>query len=300
MEILITGASGFLGTRITEIALERGHRARVFVRRPESAPHGVEHGMVFTGDMTKPASMPPAVKEVDAIIHCAATTSEGAPNLDLSRRVNVEGTRSLIAAAREHGRPRWLQISSMSAHPGSTSVYGRTKYETDQVVRSSDLPWTLLRPGLIYGSGNRGLVAKTVALMRKLPVIPVVGSGRRMIRPVHVDDVARAALECLTAPQTIGKSYMLGGADELEFNEFLRMLGAAHGLRKPLLHLPIPLAMLIAKTLALVTSKPPITEDNVRGVKEAVPLEIEDAVRDFGFTSRSFAEGLKDITASQS
>lgn len=295
MEILITGAAGFLGTRIAEIALERAHRVRVFVRRPETAPPGIEHGQVFTGDMTKPATMNAAVTGVDAIIHCAAATSEGIPNLEQSRRINVEGTNALITAARTHGRPRWIQISSMSAHPGSTSAYGRTKYQADQVVRSADLPWTILRPGLIYGPGSRGLVAKTVAFMRKFPVIPVVGSGRQKIRPIYIDDVARAALDCVTTPLTIGNSYMIGGADDLEFNEFLRQLARAHGLNRPLIHLPIPLAMLIARTLAALTSNPPITVDNVLGVKEAQLLENDDAIRDFGFSPISFSEGLARI-----
>ncbi len=297
MEILITGAAGFLGTRLTEIALERSHRVRVFVRRPETAPRGIEQDKVFVGDMAKPETMSTAVAGVDAIIHCAAATSIGIPNYEQSRHINVEGTAALIAAARLHGQPRWIQISSMSAHPGSTSVYGRTKYEADQVVHSANLPWTILRPGLIYGPGHRGLVAKTVAFMRKLPVIPVVGSGRQKIRPIFIDDMACAVLDCIALPQTIGKTYMLGGADELEFNEFLRQLAHAHGLKRAPINLPIPLAMLIARTLAMLTPNPPITVDNVLGVKEAQPLENDAAIGDFGFSPRTFAEGLKFIVA---
>jgi NADH dehydrogenase len=181
----------------------------------------------------------------------------------------------------------------MSAHPGSTSVYGRTKLEADEVVRASRSDWTILQPSLIFGPGNQGLVAKTQALMKKLPVLPVVGRGKELIRPVFVTDVAHAALNCLESPITIHKTYMIGGADEIELNDFFRKLGARIGAKRPLIHLPIPMAMLIAKSLAIISKNPPLTEDNVRGVKEAQRVDIAPARHDFQYAPMGFDEALE-------
>ncbi|MCL5269792.1 MAG: NAD-dependent epimerase/dehydratase family protein, partial [bacterium] len=121
----------------------------------------------------------------EAVIHGAGVTAEGTPDEALSRRVNVEGAAALFEAARRAGVSRWIQISSMSAHPASTSVYGRTKLAADEFLRRSAPPprWTILRPSLIYGPGDQGLVAKTLRILRKLPVLPMVGSGRELLRP---------------------------------------------------------------------------------------------------------------------
>src|SRR6185295_7821411 len=104
------------------------------------------------------------------------------------------------------GIGRWIQISSMSAHPAMRSVYGRTKLAADDLLhRETDRApnWTILRPSLIYGPGGGGLVDKTTRLLKKLPVIPMVGSGRELLRPVYVTDVADAALACLEHLTTV-------------------------------------------------------------------------------------------------
>lgn len=296
MKILVTGAAGFLGSEVVKQANDRGHTVRCFVRTTSDVSRlNVEPDSLSFGDMTDELSLNSAVQGMDAVIHCAAATSEGAPDLDRSRKINVVGTRKLAEAAEAADATRWIQISSMSAHRGSTSVYGTTKREADDVLKEAKLEWTILRPSLIFGPDDKGLVAKTQALMKKLPVMPVVGPGTEKIRPVHVADVARAALDCLERPRTVGKTYMIGGADEIELNEFFRMLGERIGARRPMIHIPIPVAMLIAKTLAAITSRPPITVDNVLGVKEAQTVDIEDARRDLDFKPRGFIEGLSSV-----
>ncbi|MBI1784656.1 NAD-dependent epimerase/dehydratase family protein [Candidatus Sumerlaeota bacterium] len=295
MKIVVTGAAGFLGSRVVELARRRGHEVRAFVRRSDdpSVLHLPPDSIVI-GDLTQRETLAPATQGADAIIHCAATTSEGAPDWELSRRTNVEGTRSLLHAAESAGRPRWIQISSMSAHAESTSAYGKTKFEADQLVRACALSWTILQPSIIYGPGGKGLVGKTLGIMRKVPVLPVVGSGKELLRPVHVDDVAGAALDCLTHPQTAGKTYMIGGADEITFDEFLKEIARASGIRRPTIHIPISFALVIARVLGVVTKNPPITVDNVLGIKQARRVLIDGAISDFNFQPRKFAEGLKD------
>lgn len=302
MKILVTGAAGFLGSQIARAARERGHEVRCFVRKTSNLARLNDFSdSLCYGDMTDSASLSEATDGIDAVVHCAATTSEGAPDLELSRKVNVEGTRALLAAFAGADAPaRWIQISSMSAHPDIPSVYGRTKLEADEVVRQSQSKWTILKPSLIYGPGGTGLVDKTLNFMRKLPIMPVVGPGTELIRPVYVTDVAVAALDCIENAGTVGKTYMLGGADEITLNDFFARLGAKAGLRRPMFHLPIPLAYLIATALGLVSKNPPLTVDNVIGVKKAQRVYIDDAVQDFGYKPIAFDEGLDKTFAAQS
>lgn len=279
------------------LALARGHQVRGMVR-PQSARGRVplSDEWIYVADMADPPErLAGAVAGMEAVIHCAAVTSEGAPDEALSRRVNVEGTRKLFEAARAAGVRRWVQISSMSAHPGSTSVYGRTKLGADEVLRAAGPPpaWTILRPSLIYGPGGKGLVEKTLQLMRKLPAVPVVGSGEEPIRPVYVDDVAAAALTCLEHEAAAGKTYMIGGADEISLNEFMRRLARARGLRRPLIHIPLPICFIMAKGLGVLVKNPPLTVDNVLGVRQAQRVDQTAAEREWGYRPIGFDEGLK-------
>lgn len=296
MNILITGAAGFLGSAVVRAAARQGHTPLAMMRAHSPASDLDLPAEQFRhADMLHPETFGEALTGAEAVIHCAAITSAGATDAELSRRVNVEGTRSLYAAARDAGVRRWIQVSSMSAHPAGTSVYGTTKREADDVLRTAESGpvWTIVRPSLIYGPGRRGLVAKTTELLKKLPVLPLIGSGRERIRPVYVDDVAEACLTLIPRQDLAGREYMLGGADEVELREFMKRLAAAGAQPKPLLPLPIPICHLLARVLAMVSDSPPITVDNVLGVKEAVCVDQSGAERDFDYRPISLDEGLR-------
>jgi NADH dehydrogenase len=186
-----------------------------------------------------------------------------------------------------------VQISSLSANPNNTSVYGRTKFAADEEVRKSELDWTILQPGTIYGPGARGLFAKIVRLTGGLPVVPVLGSGKQPMRPIFVDDAAGAALDCLEQEASFGKAYALGCSDVITFNDFIREVLRAQNRRKWLVHIPLWFCFPAARVLGLFMKNPPVTVDNLVGLKQMTAPEIDAARRDFGFAPLTFAEGLQ-------
>lgn len=295
--LLITGASGFLGSHVANQATKRTMEVRALVRRTSDCSRlDLPPDCLLIGEMTDRESMQRAVAGCDAVVHCAATTSATAPDPELAQRVNVEGTRTLVALCEQHGVRRYVQISSQSAVPHNQSVYGRTKFQADEIVRASGLQWTILKPGLIYGPGKAGVFSKVVEFTRKFPVVPVLGSGRHEQNPVHVDDVAWAAIECLKTEATIQKEYDLGGAQAMTFDEMIRILLKAQGLKKPLVHLPLPLCMALAKVLEAISKNPPVTTDNVRGVKIAGHVDNSAAEQDFGYRPRDFKEAAGEAS----
>jgi nucleoside-diphosphate-sugar epimerase len=304
--ILITGASGFLGSAVVRLAREHGLAIRAMVRpssRLDLLPN-LNPEEIIRADMADPASLAQAVKGITAIVHCAATTSQGAPDLELSRRINVAGTQALIDACKAETSKRrqdawttirFINISSQSAHPANPSVYGKTKLEQDERVMASALDWTILRPSIIYGPQSKGIFDKMLQYCRKLPIIPIIGPGREEMRPIHVDDVAWAALACLDEPKTIGQIYDLGGADVVSFNDFIGQILEALGRKAIRFHLPISIALTIARVLSAVMKNPPLTPDNVTGIQTARHVDISAAQRDFNFNPRSFKQGLEEI-----
>jgi nucleoside-diphosphate-sugar epimerase len=299
MRLLVTGSNGFLGSRCCKLAVARGWKVAAMTRensdlallRPLLDAEKIERRV---GDLADPATHARCVAGCEVILNAAAATSEHSSDLERSRRVNVEGTRAFLAAAREAGVGRVAHISSQSAHPGNRSAYGQTKLESEAVVQESGIGWTILRPGVIYGPEERGVFAKLENHIEKLPVIPVIGNGRYRQYPVHVDDVANAALDCLENAACAGQTFDIAGADALEFLEVLDAVMDAKGVRKPKLRLPVWVCRLIADVSGALTSNPPLTRDNIEGLLTAPPLDNGPAGEAFGYAPRGFREGFRE------
>lgn len=297
-DLLVSGANGFLGSAICRAALGRGLRVVGLIRPgatdrsllPPSLP-------IAEGLFTDPESIRRVLAQTapGAVIHAAAVVSTGTPDLRQSLAANVEGVRTFTRAAREAGVHRWVQISSMSAHPANKAVYGGTKLLADAVVQDSGLAWTILRPSIIYGSAPRGPFAKFVRLVTRLQVVPLVGTGLEPLRPVHVDDVATAALEAAAREGCIGRIYPIGGPDPVTFRELVRQTVFEGTSLDPIL-VPVPLALcrLIALAGEACLKSPPLTLDHIEGISRAVPVEIEAAIRDLDFKPRPFVKGLRE------
>lgn len=297
LRVLVTGANGFVGSAICRKLAVAGHSAVALVRPSADLELLPKTAEMVKGDFSDPGQHPRILGEAraNAVVHAAAVVSVGVPNLAESLRVNVDALRHFLSAARNSGVERWVQISSMSAHPANKAVYGGTKWLADRELETSGIPWTILRPSIIYGPQRRGIFHRMVETLRKLPLVPCVGSGLEPMRPVHVDDVAAAAVAALARPASIGGTYMLGCTEEMNFRDFVRATVIAVKGRSPLLvPVPLPLCRIIALGGQLLLDKPPMTLDNVDGVAQAQALDIAPAARDLGFAPRSYAVGLKE------
>ncbi len=300
LRVLVSGANGFVGSAICRTLAARGHVVLPLVRRGANLdllPEGPDpvFGEYHDADSIRAVL---AARRPDVVVHAAAIVSMGKPDLALSVRINVEGTRTFAAEATRAGVARWVQVSSMSAHPANKSVYGGTKYLADEEVRAGAPAWTILRPSIIYGPAPRGIFHKLTRLLARLPAVPIIGPGTEDMRPVHVDDVATAVAEAIDRPGTIGGTYMLGCLEPMTSREFFRETARQVRGREPLL-IPLPLwACRIAAAVgeALLPS-PPMTLDNVEGVTRAQPVDPGPAVRDLAFSPRPYREGLAECLA---
>lgn len=290
MKVLVTGANGFVGSALCREAIRRGHECLALVRASSNRSLVPVRAEQVFGDFGDAMRMGTVLEELrpEAIIHAGAVVSNGRPNLELAWRVNVEGTSTLLRAAETARVVRWIQISSMSAHPANRSVYGGTKLACDGVVRAGSIPWTILRPSLVYGGGQRGIFQRMRSLIRSLPVVPLLGSGREPMRPVHVDDVAWAALEAIERPATVGGTFCLGGPEDWTFRTLVEKLASGEGRRPLLFPVPMPLCRLAAVLGEVMLEDTPVSTDNLEGIVSAQPVDIESARRELGFNPRAF------------
>jgi NADH dehydrogenase len=239
---------------LIELLLAKGHRVMVLSRRRANFPVEVE---VALGDVVSGEGLAAASASAEAVIHLVGIIRE--TRGQSFEQVHAEGTRNVVSAAREAGVKRYLQMSALGAAKGTGSRYFETKARAEEIVKASGLDWTIFRPSLIFGRGDEffGLVLKGLV---SAPLIPQIGDGRFLFRPIYVGDVASAFEQSLSRPATIGRSFDLVGPTEYTFRELLLLVRDALGSRNPIL--PVPLwAMKLAVPLLQILPNPPITRD---------------------------------------
>ena len=190
MKVFVTGGTGFVGNEVLRQLVAAGHAVRALVRPGSEEKLAVRDKVeVHHGDVTEPEGLDEALAGCDAIIHLVGIIREFPSRGITFERLHVEATANVLAAARDQGVSRYLHMSSNGTDPTSTLGYHRTKWQAEEAVRASDLDWTIFRPSLIFGKGGE-FVTMLADLIRKMPMVPVIGDGRYRMQPVAVTEVA--------------------------------------------------------------------------------------------------------------
>jgi NADH dehydrogenase len=291
--ILVTGASGFVGSHVVPALLGADHHVTALVRSsaagetvlgrvPETYRTRVE---LRDGDVTRPETLGPALAGVDAVVHLVAIPRDLNGGAQL-RLVNTEGTRALLAAMREAGVRRLVHMGAMGVVDDPELHYASSKAKAEALVAASDLDWTILKPSLQFGPGD-GFFNIIAGLVRISPgVVPVPGDGSARFQPVSVDDVAAIAVRVLADPTTIGETFELGGPRYWTYREITREVLTALRKRRAILPMPVALIRLVAGTSERLHIPFPVATDQLRQLRldNIGPLDVIPAR--FGFEPR--------------
>jgi uncharacterized protein YbjT (DUF2867 family) len=168
------------------------------------------------------------------------------------------------------------------------AAYQTTKWEGEEEVRRSGIPFCILRPSLIFGQGD-GFVTQMMATMRSAPLFrPVPGDGTPKFRPISIEDVTTCFLRALTTEAATNQTIEIGGADEMTLNEVLGEIARCAGVRKPAVHIPMPLMVAGATLLQKLLTNPPVTVDQLRMLREGSTCDIGPMKRTFGLSPMGF------------
>lgn len=260
--ILVTGATGFIGSEVLRRASDRGWRVRGMSRRPERAGSlaRLPHVELFRGDVADPDDLDEALEGVDAVVHLVGIIQPS--KRQGFRTVHVEGTRRVIEAAGRAGIARYVHMSALGVEEGRVaSEYFRTKAEGEEVVRASGLEATIFRPSIVVGRES-DFLARLIPVVRWSPIVPVPMPGARL-QPVWVGDVAECFLQAARAPSTPETTYEIAGPEIMTLRELVETLGRATGRTRVVVPVPTVLARLGAAAAELVLPSPPITREQL-------------------------------------
>jgi len=244
MTVLVTGAAGYIGNQIVKKLVTLGHPVRALVRRSAKAQLRLREVAasieIVEGDVTAPASLPPVMEDVSAVIHLVAIAME--KRGQTYEEVNFQGTVNVLDAAQAAGVKRFINMSQNGARSDLPYRFLASKGRAQEYVAASTLQWTALRPSAIFGPQDEFF--NTFARLLKLTpiVFPLIDGGKAEFQPVSVHDVVEAAIRSLDDESVIGMELALGGPEVLTLGEIeRRIISAMNSWR---LLVPVPVAAL--------------------------------------------------------
>ncbi|MCW2583358.1 MAG: NAD-dependent epimerase/dehydratase [Klenkia sp.] len=284
MQVLVTGASGFVGGRLTSALVEEGHRVRAMTRRPEAYAGA---GAAVAGDVTDEGSLRRALEGCEAAYYLVHSLDAA----DFQDR-DAAAARTFGRAAADAGVRRIVYLGGLGDDADDLSAHLRSRREVERLLGGAGVPVTVLRAGIVVGHGGVSW-EMTRQLVAHLPAMVTPRWVHTRTQPIAVADVVRYLVGVLEAPEAEGRVFEVGGPDVLEYLEMLTRVADIQG--RHLFVLPVPLLspQLSSRWLALVTdvdvqtgrslidsmtNEVVVTDDAIRRVVPFEPMDYDQAV----------------------
>ncbi len=316
--VLVTGATGLVGSHVAEQAVQRGWRVRALVR--PNADLSFLRGLnveLVPGDLDQPESLKSACDGVTIVIHCAAKVGDWGRTEEY-RRINVAGTKSLMEATlATQTLKRWVQISSLGVYEGkdhygtdeatapcATGIdgYTLTKVESELLVcdyiRDRRLPGVVLRPGFIYGRRDRTVLPKLTDRLRS-GKFAFLGSSDKLMNNTYVGNLCEAIWLAIERDDVVGEVFNIRDPRAVTKREFIDTVCDAAGIVRPTKIVPLPIARFLASametTWKLLGKKdaPLLNSARIKFLGLNLDYSIDKAVRQLGYApSTDFRDAM--------
>lgn len=292
--VLVTGASGFVGSHVVPEFAAGGHRVVALVRDAKAGDaviarldadrrRSVE---LRTGDPVANVGLADALAGVDAVVHLVAIARDRDGGKSL-RRVNVGGTDRMLDAARQAGVARFVHLGALGVTQDPDLHYASSKVKAEAAVRASGLDWTILKPSLMWGPRD-GFFNIVADLVRTSPgIVPVPGSGKSRFQPLAVADLAICVRMSVEDPATIGRAIELGGPRYWTYREITREVLAGMRRRRAIVPMPVPIIGTVARIAEALRIPFPVASDQLRQLRLDNVGPLDGCYRAFGFVPRS-------------
>src|SRR5665213_1248803 len=242
--LLLTGATGLVGSALLRRLVAEGAQVRCLVRDPRRLGAQRVRVQIALGDLTDPPSFRNALRGVHTVVHLAASIRDQ-PRGSIEE-LNGIATWRMVQAAQRSGVKRFVFFSVLGASTHHRARFFRATALAEQAVREASLDTTVFAPSIVYAPGDPWLTL--LERMALLPAIPVSGQGRAAYQPIWAEDVADCVMSTLNAPAGEGATdkprhtrYELAGPETLSQNDIVRLVLHAQGRNRPLLHVPTPI-----------------------------------------------------------
>ena len=295
--IFLTGATGFVGRSVVRALLHHGFLVRCLVR-PGSEPdlRGFEAIDRVPGSVLSPDGLARSMEGCTTLVHLVGIIRENRMRGITFDRLHRVATENMLRVAREAGVRRYLHMSALGTRPDARSGYHRTKWLAEEAVRQSGLDWTIFRPSIIFGPGD-AFISVLASLVRRLPLVPVLGDGRYRLQPIPVEQVAEGFARAVRAHGRVAQTYDVGGPAPYPFVGILDQIGSVIG-RANVRKLKVPLGpvRLVTRCLQWVPGYP-VSTDQLTMLEEESVCDPRQFFADLGITPEPLIDGLRRMLA---
>jgi uncharacterized protein YbjT (DUF2867 family) len=301
MRILVTGGSGVVGAGTVTELVRRGHEVRLLARHARDDARQWPNGVTpHEGDVTDRASVEGAADGCDAVVHIVGIVEESPPNVTFER-VNVGGTRNMLAEAQRAGTRRFVYVSSLGARQGA-SAYHRSKREAERLVTQFAGNWTICQPGNVYGPGDEQISVMLRLVRGVSPLMPTIGSGDQRFQPIWWEDLARALAAVVERDDLAGQTLELAGEETTSQNDLHERMSRITGKEVVSVTIPEMLASFGAKAVSMVGWKIPMSDSQLQMLREGNTISeghVNALTTTLGITPTSLDDGLRQLAAMQ-
>lgn len=281
MTVLVTGSTGFLGRRVVHTLLEQGITVRCLVHNPgREVVFGRASVDVHYGNIKDPFALRSALHNVDAVVHLVAVIRE--KRNATYQTINVQGVQALTQAAVTSRVKRMVLVSAVGARDNPEQPYLHSKWLGEQAVIESGVPYTILRPSIIFGEGDEFLTI-LARLIKTLPIVPIAGVGNSEFQPVAAEDVARCITAVLHNDTLLNRMVEIGGPEKFTYNQLVKTISDTMLLNRRYIHIPLSLMKPIIRILDRISPRAPVTINQLTMLNTSTAPATDSVLKTFGF-----------------
>lgn len=272
MQVLVTGATGFVGSRLVPALLADGHEVRAMTRRPEAYDGP---GQAVGGDVSDPGSLAGPLTGVDVAIYLVHSLDD-----DDFERKDAEAARAFGLAAAACGVQQIVYLGGLGKDGDDLSAHLRSRREVEQILGEAGVPVTTLRAAIVVGAGGISW-EMTRQLVKNLPAMVVPRWANTLTQPIAIDDVVRYLAGVVGVEEAFGRTYEIGGPEQLTYVEMLRQASdVLQGRRVPVLVVPVLTPQLSSYWISFVTNVDVTTGRNLIDSMGTEVVVTDTAIRD--------------------
>jgi uncharacterized protein YbjT (DUF2867 family) len=299
VKVLITGASGFIGSHLVDALLKSGHEVVACVRNPESAKQRWPGTTAIKADFCRDHEVNvwlPRLQGIDVVINAVGIIRE--TRSQTFEALHTAAPCALFKATEQAGVMKVIQVSALGADKTAFSQYHLSKRAADEFLMALDLDWTIVMPSIVYGPGAKSMAFfKAIAA---LPIVPLVDKGDQPVQPIHINDFTRAVLQLLEPESRKRLRIEMVGPHPIAIKEIYIQLrdwlgmGQAHFISMPYRF------TLIAARIGGFMGNTPMNAEAVQMLRNGNTADVTPFISQFGFTPKSFEASLARIPSQQS
>ncbi len=287
MKIGITGASGFVGSHLLRKISEQNHDIKILVHENRKIIGYSDNVELCDGSVEDVNSLEDFCEGLDVLYHLVGIIAE--TNTKTFKKTVAVGTQNIIDVAVKKNVQKIVYLSAVGTSEKSLSMYHQTKFSAEQAVMSSQIPYVIFRPSILYGQGD-GFISMLDKLIKYSPFVPVIGTGKYKMQPLYIDDL----VAMMTQVEDIKNEIIeVGGPEKLEYLKILDILKKVLGKKRLNFFLPTMFMKFVASFLERIVKPAPITSDQLLMMELGSTCDLTKMNKLFSINPVSLEDGLQ-------